>query len=218
VGAGGVARRHVETLLGFDDVAVVAVADPSLDAARSLAALAGEAEIFDHVEALLEGAAVDVLYICVPPFAHGPPERAALAAGLPFFVEKAPVRRSGGGRGPSPKRCSRPGVVTATGYHWRNLDFLERARELVADRPPRLAAASWLDKVPPVGWWTKRDLSGGQTVEQATHLLDVLLDLVGPVDEVHAIGSSTRVRPFPTRTWTTSRAPSCASRAARSAP
>lgn len=190
VGAGGVARRHVETLGGFTDVSVVAIADPDADAAEGLAALAGGAEVFADVQGLLESVAVDALYVCVPPFAHGPAERAALAAGVPVFVEK-PLAVDLETAEAIGDEVRGSGLVTATGYHWRNLDTLERARELLAGRPPRLAVASWLDKVPPVGWWTRRARSGGQTVEQATHLLDVLLELLGPVAEVHAVGART---------------------------
>jgi predicted dehydrogenase len=56
---------------------------------------------------------------------------------------------------------------------------VERAAEILADHPVRLAHASWWDKVPPVSWWLRRDGSGGQVVEQATHLLDLLRHLVG---------------------------------------
>ncbi len=196
VGAGGVARRHVEVLGGFDDVAVVAVADPVHEAAAGLAAAAGGADVFKDVGALLEGSAVEALYVCVPPFAHGPPERAALDAGIPFFVEK-PLSVDLETAEAIGAQVEESGLVTATGYHWRNLDTLERARELVDGRPPRLAVASWLDKVPPVGWWTERARSGGQTIEQATHLLDVMLELLGPVTEVHAIGARTSRSAFP---------------------
>lgn len=196
VGAGGVARRHVEMLGGFDDVAVVAVADPLPEAAETLAAVAGGADVFADVDSLLQGVAVDALYVCVPPFAHGPPERAALRAGLPFFVEK-PLSVDLDTAEAIGAEIDEAGLVTATGYHWRNLDTLERARELVGQRPPRLAVASWFDKVPPVGWWTQKAKSGGQTLEQATHLLDVLLELLGPVAEVHAAGSRTPRAAFP---------------------
>lgn len=196
VGGGGVARRHVETLRGFDDVAVVAVADPSQEAAEGLAAACDGARVFRDAQELLEGVAVDALYVCVPPFAHGPPERAALAAGVPFFVEKPLAVDLETARAVAAD-VARAGLVTATGYHWRNLDTLRQARELLAERPPRLAVAAWLDKVPPVAWWTTQERSGGQTVEQSTHLLDVLLELLGDVVEVHAFGARTPRPAFP---------------------
>jgi predicted dehydrogenase len=60
-----------------------------------------------------------------------------------------------------------------------------------------MAVGTWLDQVPPVAWWPRRDRSGGQVVEQATHLLDAMLHLVGAVREVYAVASwAPRVR-FP---------------------
>jgi predicted dehydrogenase len=48
-----------------------------------------------------------------------------------------------------------------------------------------------------VPWWTQRERSGGQVVEQATHLLDVMLDLVGDVEHVYAMGARTERPAFP---------------------
>ena len=39
------------------------------------------------LDALL-GEGLDAVYVCVPPFAHGPVEQAIAAAGLAMFVEK----------------------------------------------------------------------------------------------------------------------------------
>ena len=36
----------------------------------------------------LDAVEVDAVYVCVPPFAHGPAEHAALDRGKPMFVEK----------------------------------------------------------------------------------------------------------------------------------
>src|SRR5829696_3651185 len=87
VGAGGVAARHVRVLSGFPDVRVAAVADTVPEAAERLAATCG-ASAYPDVETLLDREDVDAVYVCVPPFAHGAPERAVLARGLPLFVEK----------------------------------------------------------------------------------------------------------------------------------
>jgi predicted dehydrogenase len=168
VGAGAVAARHLRALLAMDGVEVAAVADPALERARELAGEAGAAAYPNHME-LLAAERLDAVYICVPPFAHGAPELAVIDAGLPMFVEKP---------------------VTCTGYHWRWLDIFDRAADLLADRPIRLVQCSWLDKVPPPPWWQRRDGSGGQTIEQTTHVLDVARGLAGDVSEVHAFGAS----------------------------
>ncbi|MFC0532736.1 Gfo/Idh/MocA family protein [Phytohabitans kaempferiae] len=183
VGAGSVARRHAAVLAGFPDVRVVGVTDVVPEAAGALAAEHG-ALAYPDVSALL-AAGPDAVYVCVPPFAHGPAEEAVLGAGLPMFVEKplAVDLATAERLAPLAER-----VVTAVGLHWRYLAVVERARNLLAGRELRLVSAAWLDKVPPVDWWTRRESSGGQVVEQAPHVLDLMRLLGGEVVQVHAAG------------------------------
>lgn len=192
VGAGGVAARHVRVLTGLD-ARVVAVADPVPEAAGRLAADCG-ATAYQDVEQLLDSEQVDAVYVCVPPFAHGAPERAVLARRLPLFVEK-PLSVDPDTAAELAALVEQAGVVTGTGYHWRCLDTVERAAELLADSPARLAVGSWLDKVPPPAWWTSRLHSGGQVVEQLTHVLDLARVLVGDVAELWATGSRAETSP-----------------------
>jgi predicted dehydrogenase len=187
VGAGAVAARHVRTLLAMDGVEVAAVADPALERAKELAAEAGAAAYPNHME-LLAAELLDAVYICVPPFAHGAPELAVIDAGLPMFVEK-PVAIDQETAAEIAARLAGQPLLTCTGYHWRWLDIFDRAAELLADRPARLVQCSWLDKVPPPPWWLRRDGSGGQTIEQTTHVLDTTRGLAGEVTEVHAFGA-----------------------------
>jgi predicted dehydrogenase len=193
VGAGAVAARHARTLLAMDGVEVAGVADPALERARELADEVGAATYPNHME-LLEAERLDALYICVPPFAHGPPELAAIDAGLPFFVEKPVAIDEPTATSIATRLAGRP-LVTCTGYHWRWLDIFDRAAELLADRPARLVQCSWLDKVPPPTWWLRRDGSGGQTIEQTTHVLDVARGLAGEVTEVHAFAARAAAPP-----------------------
>ena len=192
VGAGGVAARHVRVLTGLG-ARVVAVADPVPEAARRLAADCG-GSAYPDVDAALDAQEVDAVYVCVPPFAHGTAERAVLGRGLPLFVEK-PLSVDRDTAEALAEEVERAGVVTGTGYHWRCLDTVERAARLLADSPARLAVGSWLDKVPPPAWWTSRDRSGGQVVEQLTHVLDLARLLVGELDEVWAAGSRAESSP-----------------------
>jgi len=195
VGAGAVGTRHARALAAFPDAEVVAVADPHRDAADALAAELG-VPAHDGHDALIDGHDLDALYVCVPPFAHGPPERAAIDAGLPFFVEK-PIALDVAAAEEVARLVRERGLLTSTGYHWRHLDTVQAARELAADRPPRLVLAYWLDKVPPPAWWVRRDRSGGQTVEQTTHVLDLVRVLAGEVEDVHARTSTSAPGDFP---------------------
>ncbi|MDG4758210.1 Gfo/Idh/MocA family oxidoreductase [Micromonospora sp. WMMD710] len=188
VGAGGVAQRHARVLAGFDDVELIGVTDVVPDAAAALAGQHGARAYVDVAELLAAGP--DAVYVCVPPFAHGPAEQAVIDAGLPMFVEK-PVAVDLATAERIADEVTRRGLRTAVGHHWRYLSVLDEARELLADRPVRMVSGAWLDKVPPVAWWARRDRSGGPVVEQAAHVLDLIRALVGEVTEVTAYGNGT---------------------------
>lgn len=185
VGAGGVAKRHVDVLLALGEVEVAGIADLDGDLATELAGHCG-ARAYPNHEELLDSEDLDALYVCVPPFAHGPPEHAAIDARLPFFVEK-PVGIDLESPTAVAERVEETTLVTAVGYHWRYLDTVEQAASLLEHNPARLVTGSWLDKVPPPAWWVRRERSGGQTIEQSTHVLDLIRHLVGEVSEVYAV-------------------------------
>ena len=187
IGAGGIAQRHLEVLSGFSDVVISAIADPDTHRAGALAATCG-ARVHDSVEAMLNDVALDAVFICVPPFAHGATERAVLAAGLPFFVEK-PLSADFETAEAIAEMVKASGVITAVGYHWRYLDTLDAARSALGTNVPQLMQGVWLDQTPPPGWWGQQSQSGGQMVEQVTHLVDSLRVLAGGVTAVYAQGS-----------------------------
>ena len=188
VGTGFIARKHLAALTGEglrDEVEVVAVADAARDRAEAVAAGTG-ARPYDDGLALLGAEDLDAVWLCVPPSAHGPLELAAAARGLPFFVEKpldvdlevaldvaAAVRERD--------------LLTCVGYHWRSLSTVQQALGVVRESPVQALAGRWFDSTPPVPWWSRRAGSGGQLVEQATHLVDLVRLLAGEVVQVTAV-------------------------------
>jgi predicted dehydrogenase len=186
VGADGVAARHADTLADFPDVNLVAVMDTDPDRAQSFARRFGVRTAPD-VDRLVE-TGVDAVYVCVPPFAHGPAEEAVAAAGLGLFVEK-PL----GLNCEVPERVAEAvaaaGVVSAVGHHWRYSASVATARRLLRNLPVRLVVGAWLDQPPPAAWWAVRGHSGGQVVKQAIHILDLARLFAGEVTEVCAVAN-----------------------------
>jgi myo-inositol 2-dehydrogenase / D-chiro-inositol 1-dehydrogenase len=185
IGAGNVGRRHAQVLNSFPDVHLAGITDAVPASAAALASDIG-CRAFGGTDDLLS-AGVDAVYVCVPPFAHGAPETAVLSAGVPLFVEK-PLAVGVETAEEVGARAAAAGVLTAVGHHWRYLDVVDRARQLLEGRPVRLISGTWLDKVPPVAWWPVREKSGGPVVEQAIHVLDLARVLAGEVTEVFAMG------------------------------
>ena len=193
IGAGGIAGRHIANLAWFPGVRLVGVADPLIEAAEGQARRVAGTRAFADWREMLDKVPADALLICVPPFAHGEPELGAVERGLPFFVEK-PIATDL----PTAERIGRAvaesGLVTAVGYHWRYLDIVERAAELLAEKPAHLAMGYWWDATPPRDWWVRQATSGGQIVEQTTHIFDLARHLLGEARVV-----STVVRHVPGR-------------------
>jgi myo-inositol 2-dehydrogenase/D-chiro-inositol 1-dehydrogenase len=183
VGTGGVAARHAAVLAAFDDVELVAATDVDPRRVAEFARRHGMSAVAD-VETLL-ARQVDAVYVCVPPFAHGALEAELAAAGVALFVEK-PLAIDGATADQIGQQLAAADVLTRVGHHWRCATPVHRARELLAGREIRLISGSWWDKVPPVGWWTDRDRSGGPLIEQAVHLLDTARVLAGDITQVHA--------------------------------
>jgi predicted dehydrogenase len=185
VGVGGIAQRHLGVLEQFEDVELAAFADPDFDRAVAAASRFGARAYPSHAGMLAE-AELDAVYVCVPPFAHGEPERAVIAKRLPFFVEK-PLPLDLGLAEEIAGEIEAEGLVTGVGYHWRYLDTVEEARRHLALRPAQLVSGYWLDQTPPPQWWWHVDQSGGQMVEQATHIIDLARYLVGEVTQVFGL-------------------------------
>lgn len=145
---------------------------------------------------MLDALALDALWICVPPFAPGAPERAAIAAGLLFFVKK-PVSLDADLAREVAAAVAADGLFTAVGYPWRHLDKVDEARRLLADNPAHLMSGYWLDQTPPPDWRRRMDGFGGQMVEQAPHVIDRARFLAGEVVEVFGLAAHRDRADFP---------------------
>lgn len=195
IGAGGIAQRHLGVLEQFEDVELAGFADPDFDRAVASASRFG-ARAYQNSAELLDDPQLDAVYICVPPFAHGEAERLAIQRGLPFFVEK-PLSLDIDIAEAIAKDVAAANIITAVGYHWRYIDTVEEARRRLADRPAQLVSGYWLDQTPPPQWWWRQDQSGGQMVEQTTHIIDLARYLVGEVIQVFGLSGHRDREAFP---------------------
>ncbi|MDB5612794.1 MAG: putative dehydrogenase [Devosia sp.] len=195
IGVGGIAQRHLGVLESLPDVELAGFADPDFNRAVDAASRYGAKAYGDH-DGLLGDTSLDAVYICIPPFAHGAAERAVIARGLPFFVEK-PISLELSLAETLASEVAAAGLITAVGYHWRYLDTVDEAKRILADRPAQMLSGYWLDQTPPPQWWWHADKSGGQMVEQTTHILDLARYLVGDVVSVYGLAGHTQRPDFP---------------------
>ncbi|HUS63941.1 MAG TPA: Gfo/Idh/MocA family oxidoreductase [Kofleriaceae bacterium] len=184
-GAGGIAERHLGALQAVGGVDVVGVSSRTAERAAAFAGRCG-ARVFTDAGEMLDAVKPDALYVCVTPAAHGDIERAAIARRVPFFVEK-PLALDWDTAAAIGAEVARAELVTSVGYQWRHHASVERARELLAGRSVALAMGYWLTRTPAPAWWSRSAESGGQMVEQLTHMVDLARWFLGPAASVHAL-------------------------------
>ena len=199
IGCGGIMSGfHAKHLIEFDDIEVVAVADPIEERRNAMAKLFGakriyknHTELYDHESA----ATLDAVYICIEPTAHTDTELRAIDLGLPFLVEK-PMTLDENLAETIVKKVEEKKLITAVGFQDRYLDVFNMVKdELPKHKPGGLVYGAWVGGIPGVWWWQKKSTCGGQLVEQNIHLLDGLRYLYGEPLSVYATCSRGIVKP-----------------------
>jgi predicted dehydrogenase len=194
IGAGGMTKAHTDAMSGFTDVSFAAFCDVKKDKAKAMAERFG-AEAFTDPAKMLAAMQLDAVWITLPPFAHGDAEAAAIAAQVPFFIEK-PINKDVKQAAKIAAAVEQAGLITCAGYMNRYRRSVEAAQKLLAADPVAYACGGWLGGPPTSGdpqgiwgWWIQKDKSGGQFVEQVTHTIDLARYLMGDAEAVSAFAA-----------------------------
>ncbi len=212
-GTGGIAAAHLINLVRIPEADVVALYDVDRERCElAMRRVNGQqeqlvrpgapeprklhAKIYTDYHAMLSEAGLHALYVCVPPFAHGDLEFAAIDAGLALFVEK-PVALSFDLARQIAEAIHTKGLVSSSGYQTRYSEAADKARDLLANRSVGMALGFYLGGVPGTPWWRVQAQSGGQLVEQATHTVDLMRWLLGDVSRVYGAGALRCLKELP---------------------
>lgn len=174
---------------------LVGLADPADDDRLEYARNAfGISWITPHWQELVVSDRVDLVCIAGPNFTHRDAAVAAANAGKHVWIEK-PAGRGLAETGEIAAAIRDAGVASAVGFNYRNVPAVELARELVASGrlgEIRHVRAQMLGdySAHPDGaltWRFVRQLAGsGVTGDLASHGLDLLQYIVGPIDAILA--------------------------------
>lgn len=186
IGTGWFADKHAAMLSVMDEVQVTAIVGSSREKAERMAGRFSGATGYGAFTEMLDREKLDAVYICTPPFAHGSVELALAERGIPFFVEK-PLAVDLETPSDILEAVRRNNLITSVGYHFRYTDAVASAKQLLDGRTVGMAMGYWMGGMPGVYWWRKQEMSGGQFVEQTTHIVDLLRYLLGEVTEVQAM-------------------------------
>lgn len=186
VGVGGIAGHHLSNLKQ-QDVSFAGFCDIIPERAENAAREFGGIATTDYRE--LYDAEPQGVLVCTPPTAHGEIEMEACRRGIHLFVEK-PVTADMALAREIAAAIEAAGIATAVGYKYRWDGFVRQAREALAGRSIGLAVGWFWSTMVPGPWWRYLGLSGGQMVEQATHIIDMARYLVGEITEVSGLVST----------------------------
>ena len=197
VGCGRIAGRHLEAILALrPQLRLVGAVDPAPDA-RDRVALAAGVPGYETLEELLSAQEVDLVALCSPSGLH--PEQATLAAraGADVLTEKPLGVRLGEARAmvQAVQDLGRElFIVKQLRYHPLFLavrDALQLGRfgrlytvalQVFWSRPQ-----AYYDQA---AWRGTRELDGGALMNQASHYVDLLEWLFGPVARVQGLGAT----------------------------
>jgi predicted dehydrogenase len=172
--------------------ALVAVMRRNGHLARDYAQRHGVPRWYDNAQRLIADPEIDAIYIATPPDAHREYTLAAAQAGKPVYVEK-PMARNFAECQQMIAACQQAGVPLWVAYYRRCMPKFVKVKELIAAGAigqPRYVQIS-LHRKPrgfdahSLPWRVRPEIAGGGFfIDLASHILDYLDDLFGPIQRV----------------------------------
>ncbi len=183
LGCGSFAHRHAGNILAHpDELELVAFSDHHASNAQALAAkYAPNAAIHTDAATLLANEGLDLLVICLPPFAHEDEVALAAARGVHLLVEK-PIALTSAHAWEMVHAAEAAGIRTQVGFMGRFGAAVEMMKQMIDDGSagrPGLWSGRYFCNGLHAQWWRMRDKSGGQLVEQVIHQVDLMRYLLG---------------------------------------
>lgn len=191
LGAGFMGKLHAENLIKLNKrVNLVAICSRPLSTASDLneEVLGGAGKVYKNFDNMLAENSLDILYVCLPPFAHQGQVEKAASEGINIFIEKPIALKLS--RGQSMVRAIEKNKVNSqVGYHYRFSKPVGKLKQEikngVAGRPTLFQGKYFCNSLHS-DWWRHLDKSGGQIFEQIIHLYDLAFYLFGDVEQVSA--------------------------------
>jgi len=191
IGTGLMGDLHARVLKDLENVEIKAFCDINKEKAEVLQERYGVEQTYSNVEEMLKGTPLDVIFICTPPSFHREPAVQAIKAGKHVFIEK-PLAASFADGQAIVEAAKEQDVKLQIGYHWRLEGTAKIFKELQSSgkigKPVQFLGRYWgsFNEKRLPKWWTDPEISGGQTVEQVTHMYDFSRYLLGDVKQVYA--------------------------------
>ncbi len=185
IGCGGIANAHMDRLSKIEGVEFACMCDIVEEKAKMASERYG-GKVYTDYKKMLDEVEIDACYICLPPFAHQDQEIVCIEKNIPFFIEK-PVHLNLEKAKEIAEKVEGKKLITCVGYQDRYQKIIEYIKPFFNEKNLGFFTGWWVGGVPGVAWWRKKELSGGQIVEQTTHIFDMARYLVGEPVEVFTV-------------------------------
>ncbi len=187
VGAGAIARTHVQAVAKATCAEIVGVADVRPEAARELAGELGVPSFESH-EALGDALALDGVIVCTPPLSHPPVSIHFLERGVSVLCEK-PLAIDVKSARRMLETAARSGARLMMASKFRYVADVVRAKEIIASGALgelALFENAFTSRVDMRGRWNAdpRVSGGGVMIDNGTHSVDLMQFFIGPVADL----------------------------------
>jgi predicted dehydrogenase len=189
LGCGWIAATHAKAILEIPDYQLAAFCDSDRSRAEQFQKEygRGSGEIFTEHAEMFKKSDLDVVTICLPPFAHTDEVEHAAQHSCHIMMEK-PIALNLEKAQSMVEAVTKNKIHSQVGFVFRFLDIVERVKALTeSGKGPAIQyTGRYLCNALHSPWWRERSKSGGQLVEQVIHQIDLSRYLLGKPKQVFA--------------------------------
>jgi predicted dehydrogenase len=191
IGCGNFAHKHSQILSVRPEVELVAFCDNSADTANAFSRqyAQGKATAYTDFVRMYDEAKLDLVYICLPPYAHTNEVELACSHGVHFLLEK-PIALTVEAARAMAAQVEKSQVKSQVGFMYRHGQAALSLKALMNQQeagPRGLFTGRYACNSLHAPWWRNRVKSGGQLVEQIIHLVDITRFFFGEAVEVYSV-------------------------------
>ncbi len=203
VGYGQIGRIHT---LSYKDLSMLypgalppltlaAVCTSRKETAAAAAKEGGYASWCTDVQEIVRQGSVSIIDCCTPNHQHRQTLLAAIAAGKHVYCEK-PLALNGAEAREIAREAEKAGVSVGMTFNYRFVPALMRAKRMISDGMlgdvysfrAEYFHTGYQDPQRPLGWRMRQETSGGGAlVDMGSHVIDLILHLLGEMQAVRAV-------------------------------
>lgn len=188
IGCGGIGTYHLSHFVEYKDVELAGFCDLIPERAEKFVQTAGSGHAFTDYREMYDVIQPDMVFICIPPYCHGEIEMETVRRGIPFFVEK-PLALDLDLARKIRDAAEAKGIITAAGFQCRYSNIVQPTFDFIRSHEVPYVECARIGGIPDIPWWLKKELSGGQAVEQTIHQFDMIRYVFGEPEELFSMSA-----------------------------